>query len=587
MQLVSINDIEKISGLKNKRINQFIMHLLGFNNINKFYYEHESEEPLDFLISLLNEFNVKIDVKEKDLRKIPLSGGFLTVSNHPFGGWDGIILLYLMLKKRPDFKIMANFLLEKINPLKSCIIAVNPFENISNYSSISGLKKALWYIKNDVPVGIFPAGEVSSFSLENKKITDKRWDNTSIRLIRASQKPILPVYFKGTNSMMFNTIGLINPKLRSAALGRELLKKKNTIVNVKIGDIISIKEQTAFNNNNDYGRYLRARTYALGNKLNTNQFYFPRNLKLKSPEKIIKPVNSNLLIKEIQDLSSEDLLFEIKDFQIFCTSVKNLPNIIIEIGRLREETFREVGEGTNKSIDLDEFDLYYKHLFIWNKKTNEIIGAYRIGEGDSIMRKYGKSGFYMNQLFRIDSEFNFVLERGLEMGRSFIVKHYQKNALMLYLLWKGVFYYLLNNVQFQFLFGPVSISNSYSKISQKVIVDFIKDNHFDSELSKLVKPRKAFKYNKNSEINYSSFRNNNMITLDNLIAALETNHFKVPVLIKKYIGQNGKFIGFNIDPKFSKSLDGFLLLDLKEIDKNTIKSLGKDLDENSVIKRFK
>tara|TARA_B100001939_G_C16937567_1_gene616808 strand:+ start:905 stop:2689 length:1785 start_codon:yes stop_codon:yes gene_type:complete len=585
MNLVSIQDISNISGIKNVKINQLILKYFGLNDINKFYNKHKSQKPVEFLENLLSEFNIKIEISENDISNIPKNGGFLTVSNHPFGGWDGIILLYILLQQRSDFKILANFLLEKITPISSCLITVNPFEYYNDNRNISGLKKALRLIKSDTPVGFFPAGEVSSFTFEKKKVSDKRWDITTIRLIRGAKKPVVPIYFRGSNSLLFNTVGLVNPKLRTVTLGREFLKRKDTSVHVKIGKPISLQEQNSFTTNNEYGRYLRARTYALGSDLNTNQFYFPKKFKLRKQEKIINPIKQELILDNVNSLPREQLLFSIKDYEIYFASANQIPNLINEIGRLREMTFRKVGEGTNKAIDLDEFDLYFKQLFIWNKKDNELVGAYRIGEGDYIMNKFGKSGFYMNQLFKIENEFNFILERGIELGRSFVVEKYQKNPIILFTLWKGIFYYLLKNEQYQFLFGPVSISNNYSKVSKKVMVDYIRDNHFDHELSKLVKPRKRFRYRRSSDMDYINFRNENITTVDNLVESIEPNHFKMPILLKKYIKQNGKFLGFNLDPKFSNSLDGFLLLDLNDINQNTLTSLCKDLNDEKMLKR--
>ena len=589
MELISGDEFKDLVGIKNKRINSWIMQMLGFKDINKFYTQYSNKSTVEFLEAILKEFNITIKIDQNDLKRIPKSDGFITISNHPFGGLDGIVLLFLILKIRPDFKLMGNFLLDRIDPLKDVIVPVNPFEDYNLPSkNISGIKKSMRLLKEDCPVGFFPAGEVSSFSLESRKINDKKWESTIIRLIKGSKKPIIPIFFKGSNSFLFNSIGLINPKFRSAILARELIKKRNTIVEVKIGKVISLKEQDAFQTNTSYGRYIRARTYALATNLETNYFFNLNKRKFKKEKKIIKSINPQTLIEEIQGLDESLLLFSSKQFKIFCSSVDNIPNIILEIGRLREETFRFIGEGSNKSCDLDEFDIYYTHLFIWDNNNNKVVGSYRLGEGDSIMKKYGKNGFYMNSLFNINPEFDFVLKRGLEMGRSFISKEYQKNPVGLFLLWKGIFYYLLKNEQYQFLFGPVSISNSYTKKSKKILVDFIKDNFYDEELSKLVKPRKEFKSkDKDANIIYSDFQNSEMITIDNLIGEIEPNHFKVPILIKKYIKQNAKFIGFNIDPKFSYALDGFLLLDIKNLDDKMIRSLGKEIDDPHLKERMK
>jgi putative hemolysin len=162
---------------------------------------------------------------------------------------------------------------------------------------------------------------------------------------------------------------------------------------------------------------------------------------------------------------------------------------------LREITFREVGEGTNKATDLDEYDIYYHHLFIWDTEAKMIVGAYRIGLGDEIFYGVGKKGFYINELFKLKEQFTPVLKKSLELGRSWIRKEYQTKPLPLFLLWKGILKFVIDNPRYRYLIGPVSISNSFSQFSKSLIVDYINRNHFDHEMAQYVKPRKKFKVN--------------------------------------------------------------------------------------------
>ncbi|HYK76517.1 MAG TPA: GNAT family N-acetyltransferase, partial [Daejeonella sp.] len=247
------------------------------------------------------------------------------------------------------------------------------------------------------------------------------------------------------------------------------------------------------------------------------------------------------------------------------------------IGRLREITFREVGEGTNKAFDLDEYDIYYNHLFIWDTDANMIVGAYRIGKGDEIFYSMGRKGFYVAELFKIKEQMNPVLRQSLELGRSWVRKEYQQKPLPLFLLWKGILKYLLDNPQYRYLIGPVSISNSFSKFSKSLIVDYIGKNHFDHELAQYVKPRKKFKVDF-SQIDTELLMESNetMKGLDDLVSEIETSHMKIPVLLRQYISLNAKIICFNIDPKFSDSLDGFLVVDLEKIPSEMLEKLGKN-----------
>ncbi len=278
---------------------------------------------------------------------------------------------------------------------------------------------------------------------------------------------------------------------------------------------------------------------------------------------------------EIENLKDKHVMSE-KNYDVYLSGASSMPNIVNEIGRLREITFREVGEGTNKKIDLDEYDLYYSHLFIWDREAQKIVGAYRVGKGDEIFFRYGSRGFYITNLFRVKAGFHPIMKAGLELGRSFVRKEYQQKALPLFLLWKGLLMFLMKNPEYRYMFGPVSISNNFSKLSKTLMIEFIKNNCFDKELEKYVSPKKQF-YAELPTIDSEVLLNNkdSIKSLDSLISEIEINHNKVPVLLRQYIQLNAKIIGFNVDPKFNDSIDGFLVLDITKIPEETYKMLGK------------
>jgi hypothetical protein len=337
-----------------------------------------------------------------------------------------------------------------------------------------------------------------------------------------------------------------------------------------------------YNNSAKLLNYLRARTYALGTGLEEEKKIFnPRNLfKIKKlPEEIAPETTTALLEKDIDPLREDYLIWVEKTYEVFISPTSLIPNVIREIGRLREITFREIGEGTNKPSDLDEYDIYYHHLFIWDKEAKMIVGAYRLGLGDEIFYSIGKKGFYVSELFKIKSQFTPVLKKSIELGRSWIRKEYQLKPLPLFLLWKGILKYLIDNPRYRYLIGPVSISNSFSNFSKSLIVDYINRNHFDHEMAQYVKPRKKFK------VDFASIDTDLLLAagedsfkgLDNLISEVETRSMKVPVLLRQYIALNAKIICFNIDPKFADCLDGFLVLDLEKIPQEMLEKLGKNM----------
>ncbi|MDO7743284.1 MAG: GNAT family N-acetyltransferase, partial [Pedobacter sp.] len=333
------------------------------------------------------------------------------------------------------------------------------------------------------------------------------------------------------------------------------------------------------NNTNKLLDFLRARTYALGTGIEEEKKLFnPINLfKIKKkPEPIVEETSRESLTEEIAQLEAYRVWTE-KQYEVYISPTANIPNVLREIGRLREITFREVGEGTNKKIDLDNYDIYYHHLFIWDKELQNIVGAYRIGKGDEILNTMGKRGFYLSELFKIKEPFYPILRQGIELGRSWIRKEYQQKALPLFLLWKGILKYLLDNPQYRYMFGPVSISNNFSKFSKSLIVDFITKNHFDYELGHYVKPRNKFKADLSAiDKDLLIESSESLKDLDGLISDIENSHIKIPVMLRQYMNLNAKIICFNIDPKFSDCLDGFLVVDMQSIPPEMLEKIGKN-----------
>ena len=448
-------------------------------------------------------------------------------------------------------------------------------------SSISGLKNTLELLANGTPIGIFPAGEVSTYKVDKQEVTDRMWHPVVGKIIAKAKVPVVPIYFHGNNGLLFNLLSLIHPALRTAKLPSELFNKQGHTIKLRIGKPINVTEIPDYNNSTKLLNYLRARTYALGTGLEEEKKIFnPRNLfKIKKqPTDVVPAIATEILEREIEPLRENYRICLEKNYELFITPTSKIPNIIREIGRLREITFREIGEGTNKAIDLDEYDIYYHHLFIWDVEAKMLVGAYRLGLGDEIFYSIGKKGFYISELFKIKSQFTPILKKSIELGRSWIRKEYQQKPLPLFLLWKGILKYLIDNPRYRYLIGPVSISNSFSKFSKSLIVDYINRNHFDHELAQYVKPRKQFKVDLASiDTDLLMAGEDSFKGLDNLISEVETRSMKVPVLLRQYIALNAKIICFNIDPKFADCLDGFLVLDLEKVPQDILDKLGKNL----------
>lgn len=569
----------KIDKLGVPGLASLLMEVMKLNDINKVFAQNEHFAGLEFVDKILETIGVSIDFDEDDLKNIPKTGGFIAVANHPYGGVEGLALVKLLCTVRPEAKVMVNFILQQIPNLREFFVAVNPFENVQHSSSISGLKTTFDLIRNDVPIGIFPAGEVSTFNLESQEITDRLWHPVVGKLVAKAKVPVVPIYFHGNNGVLFNILSFIHPTLRTAKLPSEFLNKQGLKIKVRIGKPIKYEELPHKNNSNRLLDYLRARTYALGTSMGEERKLFnPLNLfKIKkTPAEIVEETDKNLIVNEVAKLS-EFRVWEEKNYEVYIVPTSGIPNILREIGRLREITFREVGEGTNKKIDLDNYDIYYNHLFIWDKEAGMIVGAYRIGKGDEILDTMGKRGFYISELFKIKEPFYPILRTGIELGRSWIRKEYQAKPLPLFLLWKGILKYLILNPQYRYMFGPVSISNNFSTFSKTLIVDYITKNHFDYELASYVKPKNKFKADLNPiDKDLLIETSDSLKDLDSLIGEIENSHIKIPVLLRQYMNLNAKIICFNIDPKFSDCLDGFLIVDTQNIPPEMLEKIGKN-----------
>ena len=550
----------------------------GLRKLERVYNEVGDRHGDDFVRVLLEQLGVHLEVDPDDLARVPKEGGVAFVANHPYGAVDGLALLHVLSGVRPDLKVMANFLLQQLEPLADSFIGVNPFEQLKVRSSFQGMRAALQHLGEGGALGVFPAGEVSSYRTELKAVADPRWKAPVIKLIRQAGVPVVPVWFDGSNSFLFHVLGMIHPDLRTLALPKEMLRMKGRKVRIRIGRPIPAAEVGAFTDTERLGRFLRAKTYALGSGVQVRREQF-RPLRFpKEPKPIVDPPAQELLEQEVAGI--EDLKVSTQgEFDLYLAPSERIPAMLRAIGRAREETFRAVGEGTNKAIDLDEYDLYYDHLFLWDREKKRLAGAYRIGDGRRIVRRYGKRGFYTHTLFRMDRGMEKVLGQAFELGRSFVVQEYQKHRLPLFLLWRGLLLHILRNPDHRYLIGPVSISGSYSRLSRGLILGFVLQHYYDEELAALVRPRNRFKVKVDKADSEALLEvAADLRKLDQLIADVEPKGMTVPVLLKKYLLLNARIIGFNRDPRFNDALDGLMVLDLTKVPPKVIEDLQKGME---------
>lgn len=558
-----------------------LMKVLKISTLNKIYDRNKHLQDLAFLNAILDEFQIKFEIPEEDLKRLPKEGPYITISNHPLGGIDGILLLKLMLENEPNFKIIANFLLHRIEPMKPYIMPVNPFENHKDAkSSVVGIKETLRHLSEGKPLGMFPAGEVSTYK-DGKLVVDKPWEEGALKIIKKANVPVVPIYFHAKNSKLFYFLSKLNDTLRTAKLPSELLTQKHRVIKVRIGKPISIAEQAEYKEIKDYGEFLRRKTYMLSNAFEKDQKLITTpSLKVqKVPKQIAKPANHDQILEEINVVRKGDYrLLQSKNYEVFLVTADKIPNILHEIGRLREITFREVGEGTNESIDLDQYDKYYHHMFLWDDENQQIAGAYRMGLGQEIFSKFGIDGFYLHELFRFEPELYDMMSKSIEMGRAFICKEYQQKPMPLFLLWKGIVHTTLRYPEHKFLIGGVSISNQFSDFSKSLMIEFMKSHYYDPYIAQFVRPKKEYKVKLKDADKDFVFNETeaDLNKFDKIIDEVEPGNLRLPVLIKKYIKQNARVVAFNVDPLFNNSVDGLMYIKIADLPESTVKPVMEE-----------
>lgn len=558
-----------------------LMKVLKISTLNKIYDRNKHLGELEFLNAILDEFQIKFEIPEEDLKRLPKDGAYITISNHPLGGIDGILLLKLMLEREPNFRIIANFLLHRIEPMKPYIMPVNPFENHKDAkSSVVGLKETFRHLADGKPLGMFPAGEVSTYK-DGKLVVDKPWEEGALKVIKKANVPVVPIYFHAKNSKLFYSLSKLNDTLRTAKLPSELLTQKNRVIKVRIGKPISTTEQKEHKTISEYGEFLRRKTYMLANAFEKEQKLIttPSLKTTKQPKQIAKPANHEQILEEIEIVREENFrLLQSKNYEVFLVTADKIPNILHEIGRLREITFREVGEGTNESIDLDKYDKYYHHMFLWDSDTQQIAGAYRMGLGNEIYAKHGIDGFYLHELFRFEPELYDMMSKSIEMGRAFIISEYQQKPMPLFLLWKGIVHTTLRHPEHKYLIGGVSISNQFSDFSKSLMIEFMKSHYYDPYIAQYVHPKKEYKVKlKDADKDFVfNEAEADLNKFDKIIDEVEPGNLRLPVLIKKYIKQNARVIAFNVDPLFNNAVDGLMYIKIADLPESTVKPVMEE-----------
>jgi putative hemolysin len=560
---------------------RLLSQVLNIEGLNQLYSCVATLPPgIPFYEGILQELNVEVDLASPELARIPTKGPVLLVANHPLGALEGVVLILALTRVRSDARVMANYLMARVPQLAGPVIPVDPFGGAAaTRANLSAMRDALHWLRGGGAVGTFPAGEVSAWNARERRVEDRPWNPNIARLARRTGASVVPVFFGGSNGLAFHLGGILHPRLRTAQLAREFLGKRDRRLAMHIGNPIDAETLAGWGNDEECIAMLRHRTYLLaarsthahGTKEFNNWVPRPANglLRLKA----VGPAQpQELLDREVLDLPASARLAEAGDLVVYSTTSPQSPAILREIGRLRELTFREAGEGSGKALDLDRFDRAYQHLFVWNRQAREIVGAYRLRMLQPEGRRQRPPDSYINTLFHFRPGFFEQLGPAIELGRSFIRREYQRSPNGLMMLWKGIAKLAREHPEHTRLIGPVSISNQYSACSRQILVHALGAQAKYHPLSPLVHPRKPFRHRRLPGWRPELTR---MLpcesqALSALIAEIEADGKGMPVLLRQYLKLGGVTLAFNVDPQFSQVLDGLIVVDLLQTDPNLL-----------------
>lgn len=544
---------ERKSRLVAQPLVRFLRMLFNEREINHFLDVNEGIKGLDFIEKVLEYFDLDYSLISKELENIPPTGRVVIVANHPLGALDALALILMISRVRKDVRVIANDLLSSFKPLDELLLPVDNFAGASPKSNIKRIYDAL---HKEQAVIVFPAGEVSR--LRPTGVRDVHWKPGFLQFARRTSSPIVPVYIDARNSPLFYGVSMLSKPLAALLLVREMFRQRKSTIGFRIGEAIPIHSFGESGiNHKALVKMLRKHLYRIGQR---------RPGIFATEKSIAHPESRQALKSELRE--AEQLGSTADGKQIILSDWKADSSFIREIGRLRELSFRKVGEGTGLRRDVDSYDQYYKHLVLWDDETLEIAGAYRFGETGSIVESKGLDGLYTASLFRLDPAFTHYCRQGLELGRSFIQPTFWGSRALDY-LWQGLGAYVRHHPEVRYLFGPVSLSARYPGHARDLIIYYF-SHYYGSQLN-LAESYNPYRISISTQQECRKIFSGGDVRADyqELKHQLSLFNLTVPTLYKQYTEfceEGGvEFFGFGIDTQFSDCVDGLILVDLSKM----------------------
>ena len=547
--------------------------IINQDRINKFLAENTHLQSFEFIEKAFDELGFRYHFNARDIENIPARGGVIIFANHPLGALDGLSLLHLVSLVRGDVKIVANQLLSNIAPLAPLLLPVDNMKGDSRKQDLANISRAL---EADQVVIFFPAGEVSRLSPSG--IQDKIWDAGFLRFAERLNLPVMPIYIQARNSSLFYIIAQLSAMASMLLLPSEMTRYSGRFQFFTSPVIAPDQFVTLPFSRRQKVKLLRKHLYQL-----------PKNKRsvFTTKESLIHPRDRQSLRRELA--LAEELGSTADGKRILLFTPHTDSAVLDELGRLREEAFRAVGEGTGRKKDTDRFDAYYRHIIVWDDKLLEIAGAYRLGEvwkwckqeagyhkASQVLSPRLPQKLYSASLFQfynaLDSGTNedigAVMEAGLELGRSFVQPRFWGKRSLDY-LWQGIGAYIARHPEVRYLFGPVSLSASLPPRARDLLVWYYQNYYPKSHL--LAVPKVGFKLSASAIVEIEKLMDGADLKGDfvNLRDQLSYMQVRIPTLYRQYseLCHYGgvSFSAFNVDSEFSMCLDSFVTVDLEKV----------------------
>ena len=559
--LPQLENSPKVKGLVKKGLG-YLLHEQEFVAFGDAYPHLQG---IEFVEQVLDELDFDTRYKPKQIEHIPSEGKLVIVANHPIGSLDALALIKVLSSVRKDLKVVANRMLMSVTPMHSLLL---PVDNLSGTSKKQELTNIHQHLREEGALLIFPAGEVSRLSPTG--IKDCKWNSGFLRIAKKANCPILPIFIKAKNSPLFYGTSMIYKPLASLLLVKEMFKQRQKSLEFEIGASIPPESYLIENlKDKEVVNLIRKQLYMLTSK---------KTLPLKTQTPIATPECRKELKKAIEQC--ERLGTTQDGMQIYLYQYQGSSPIFRELGRLREISFRTVGEGSGKRRDIDKYDMDYQHLLLWDGAQLELVGAYRLACAQEIINKHGRKGLYTDSLFSYSDDMKHYFAAGIELGRSFVQPKYWGRKSLDY-LWYGIGAFIQNYPQYRYLYGAVSVSNALPEQAKALLVHYYQ--HYYGTAQKLATPNNEFKL---TEQQFKQCQNlfcgddvkEDFVELKHILANMGA---QVPTLFKQYteLCEPGgvQFLSFSVDPDFNNCIDGLVLVDLEKVKASKAKRyLGKE-----------